>query len=382
MERFNLAIEEGVLTDLKQRLANVRWPEDAPAPVWQQGVPLSEMKRLCDYWLHHYDWRRCEKILNDFGQYRTPIDGVDIHFLHVRSPEPDALPIILTHGWPGSVIEFCKVIPALTNPVAHGGRPEDAFHVIVPSLPGYGFSGKPPSTDWSITKVADVWVKLVRQLGYKRFAAQGGDWGAGATTGIAALNPPELVGIHTNMAVAYPAPDAMDDLTETEKQSLAAVTRQMNEGAGYAAIHRTKPQTLGYSLADSPVGQAAWIYEKFRDWSDCNGDPLNSFTMDELLDNIMLYWLPSNGASSARMYAAGYPDDWTKTDRRGVPRHDYPIGVSVYPKELYRPSRRWAEQKYSRIVHWNELERGGHFAAFEVPDLFVAEMRASFRTLR
>jgi pimeloyl-ACP methyl ester carboxylesterase len=381
IEPFVLSIKEEVLLDLKRRLAMTRWPEDAPGPVWEQGVPLRDMQRLCDYWLNRYDWRRCERMLNDFGQFRTTIDGVGIHFLHVRSPEANALPLVLTHGWPGSVIEFSKVAGPLANPAAHGGDPADAFHVIAPSLPGYGFSDNPTSTDWSVKRVAKAWITLVRRLGYDRFVAQGGDWGAGVTTEISMLAPAELLAIHLNMAAAFPEPGEMNGLSDKEKRSLADLDLNVRQGRGYSEQQRTKPQTLGYALADSPIGQAAWIYDKFRDWSDCGGDPMNSYSADDILDNIMLYWLPNNGASSARMYATEWPTDWAPT-HSGFGRMSVPVGFSSFPKEIYRPARRWVEKKYGRLLHWNELEHGGHFAAFEVPASFVSEMRNCFRSVR
>ncbi len=382
IQPFTISIEETILEDLRQRLAATRWPEDSPAPSWQQGVPVSEMKRLCDYWREQYDWRRCERALNGLGQFRTAIDGVDIHFIHVRSPEPNALPMVLTHGWPGSVIEFHKVIGPLTDPVAHGGHAKDAFDVIVPSLPGFGFSGNPNSTAWSVTKIAAAWVELIRRLGYTRFVAQGGDCGALVSTEIGKLAPPELKGIHLNFAIAFPEESEMESLSDRENQSLADFKHNGQFGRGYSEIQRTKPQTLGYGLADSPVGQAAWIYDKFHDWSDCNGDPTSVFSFDEILDNIMLYWLPCHGASAARLYATPLPRDWRGNDNAGFTTQKVPLGVSVFPKEIFRPARRWMERKYGPLMYWNELERGGHFAALEQPQLFIEELRACFRPLR
>jgi len=379
---FTIAIDEQALDDLRRRLVNIRWPEEAPAPLWQQGVPVSEMKRLCDYWLKHYDWRRCERMLNGFAQFRTAIDGVDIHFLHVRSPEPNALPMVMTHGWPGSVVEFHKVIGPLTNPTAHGGHANDAFDLIVPSLPGFGFSGNPNSTGWSVTKIAEAWLALVKRLGYTNFVAQGGDVGALVSTEMGKLAPPELKGIHINFAIAFPEESEMENLSEREKKAIADFKHMGEYGRGYSEIQRTKPQTLGYSLADSPVGQAAWIYEKFHAWSDCNGDPTSVFSFDEILDNIMLYWLPCHGASAARIYATRLPHDWRGNDNGGYTTQNVPLGVSVFPKEIFRPARRWMERKYGPLMYWNEVERGGHFAALEQPALFIDEIRACFRPLR
>ncbi len=376
---FVLSISDEALVDLRRRLRATRWPEASPLEGWQQGVPLGDIQHLCDYWMNRYDWRRCERMLNGFGQYQTTIDGVEIHFLHVRSAETEALPLLMTHGWPGSVIEFSKVVRPLTDPAAFGGHPADAFHVIVPSLPGYGFSGKPAGADWSFKKIAKAWITLVRRLGYKSFAAQGGDWGAAVTTELAILAPPELKAIHLTMAAAFPEPGEMATLSDPEKKSLADLADHVRLGRGYSEQQRTKPQTLGYSLADSPAGQAAWIYDKFRDWSDCRGDPMNSYSPDDVLDNIMLYWLPNNGASSARLYAAEWPADWTQGELAPL---SVPVGFSIFPKEIYRPARRWVEKKYGPLLHWNELEQGGHFAALESPASFVEEMRACFRSLR
>ena len=382
IEPFVLSVKEEELAELKCRLRMTRWPEAAPVPGWQQGVPLGEMQRLRDYWLNTYDWRRCERMLNGFGQFRTVIDGTAIHFIHARSPEPTALPIVITHGWPGSVIEFCKVIDPLVNPAAHGGDARDAFHVIVPSLPGFGFSDNPPSIDWGDQRIARAWLTLLRRLGYRRFVAQGGDWGAAVTVELAALEAPELLGIHLNMAIVLPDKNDMDNLTEKERQLLADLANFVRDGRGYSEQQRTKPQTLGYALAESPMGQAAWIYDKYRDWSDCDGDPLNSFSLDEMLDNIMLYWLPNHGASAARLYATVQPEAWERSGTTGFRPLSLPVGVSVYPKEMYRTSRRWAEKRYSQLIYWNEPERGGHFAAFEEPASFVNEMRNCFRPLR
>lgn len=378
IEPFTLAIPEKTLDDLRVRLRLTRFPESSPAPGWQQGVPVDNLKHLCDYWAHRYNWRRCETMLNGFGQFRTRVDGVGIHFLHKRSAEANALPLLLTHGWPGSIVEFSKVIDALANPVAHGGCASDAFHVIVPSLPGYGFSDNPPSLEWSHKKIASAWIVLMRRLGYMRYVAQGGDWGAAVTTEMALQQPAGLAAIHLNMAAALPEPG--ETLSAEEIESLAGLKRQTETGRGYSEQQRTKPQTLGYALADSPSGQAAWILDKFKDWSDCGDDPLNSFSEDDLLDNIMMYWLPNHAASAARLYALEWPSDWS--DPSGFPPLSIPVGFSSFPKEILRPARRWVEKKYGKLLHFNEVARGGHFAAYEAPDIFVDEMRACFRSLR
>jgi pimeloyl-ACP methyl ester carboxylesterase len=370
---LTLDVPQALLDDLRARLANTRWPEAETAP--GQGVPLAVAREICTYWAQTYDWRRCEAMLNGFGQYRTTIDGLGIHFLHIRSPEPDALPLLLTHGWPGSVIEFHKVIGPLTDPARHGGDAKDAFHLVIPSLPGYGFSDRPVGPGWGLERTAAAWVTLMGRLGYTHFVAQGGDWGAGVTNAIAALNPPGLRGIHLNMVLASPAPEDMAELTPAEEASLAAQKRYRKDGSAYARQQMTRPQTLGYGLTDSPIGQAMWIYEKFCEWADCGGDARTVLSLDEMLDNIMLYWLPGNAASSARLY-------WESFRTFSAAAVDVPVGCSIFPAEIFRPSKRWAERKFPRLIHWRELDKGGHFAAFEQPELFTAELRETFRTLR
>ncbi len=364
-----------MLADLQSRLATTRWPERETVGDWNQGVPLDRIKALCDYWARDYDWRRCEARLNALGQYRTRIDGLRIHFLHVRSRNPDAVPLILTHGWPGSVVEFLDVIGPLTDPVAHGADAADAFHVVVPSLPGFGFSDKPTTTGWGVERIATAWITLMKRLGYGRFFAQGGDWGAAITTAIGMRGRPECAGIHLNMPLIYPGKDDLAKLTEAEQASVASMKFYRRSDSGYAKMQRTRPQTLGYGLTDSPAGQAAWIYEKFHAWTDNDGVPESALTRDAMLDNIMLYWLPATAASSARLY-------WESLDSFRTTPLALPVGVTIYPKEFSRPSRRWAERNFANIIHWNETDRGGHFAAFEQPDLFVAELRSCFRKIR
>jgi pimeloyl-ACP methyl ester carboxylesterase len=372
---LTLEVPQAMLDDLRLRLAHTRWPERETVADASQGVPLAMAREICAYWEVAYDWRRCEAMLNALGQFRTAIDGVGIHFLHIRSPEPNALPLLLTHGWPGSVIEFHKVIGPLTDPVRYGGRAEDAFHVIAPSLPGYGFSDRPAGSGWPLERIAAAWIVLMRRLGYGHFVAQGGDWGSGVTNAIATINPPELRGIHLNLVLANPEPVDMENLTAAEQDALAALKRYRNDGNAYAKQQMTRPQTLGYGLTDSPAGQAMWIYEKFLEWADCNGDPRNVLSLDEMLDNIMLYWLPGTAASSARLY-------WESFRRFSANPVTVPVGCSIFPKEIFRPSRRWAERKFPNLIHWNELDKGGHFAAFEQPEIFAGELRAAFRAIR
>ncbi len=371
---FSLQIPQDQIDDLRRRLAATRWPEAETVTDWSQGAPLSKVRALCAYWQTRYDWRRCETRLNALGQYRTVIDGLGIHFLHIRSAVPGALPLLMTHGWPGSVVEFMKVIGPLVDPSAHGGLPSDAFHLILPSLPGYGFSDKPNKPGWGVERISRAWIELMRRLGYDRYVAQGGDWGAAVTTEIARAKPSGCVAVHLNMPLALP--EDTSDATPAEQEYLARFQRFYLRGRGYSALQGTRPQTLGYGLTDSPAGQAAWIYEKFQDWSDCGGDPENIFTLDELLDNIMLYWLPATAASSARLYWESIAHGF-----RARPV-DIPVGLSVFPKELTPVSRRWAEKVYSNLIHFNEMDRGGHFAAMEQPALFVKEIRDCFRRLR
>ena len=375
---LDIKIDQGVLDDLSTRLANTRFPEKETVDDWDQGIPLAYVRELTEYWRTSYDWRRCEAALNAYPNHLIEIDGVDIHFLHIRSPEPGARPLLLSHGWPGSVIEFMDVVGPLSDPVAHGGKAQDAFHLVIPSLPGYGFSGKPASIGWSVEKIAESWHALMTALGYDAWFAQGGDWGAMITAAIGAQDKGGCKGIHLNMIVAAPPPEVMESPTEEEQAALARLALYREKGAGYSEQQRTKPQTLGYALADSPSGQMAWIVEKFHQWSDCGdengGHPENVFSRDHLLDNVMLYWLNNAGASSGRLYwhSFGKPDFSPVT---------IPSGYSLFPQEIMRASRRWAETRFKDIVYWNSLERGGHFAAMERPALFVDEVRACFREM-
>jgi pimeloyl-ACP methyl ester carboxylesterase len=374
---FRIEIPDADLDDLRQRLRRTRWPDAETVGDWSQGIPLSYARDLCEYWLDGYDWRACEASLNQFPQFRTSIDDLDIHFLHVRSPQADALPLVLTHGWPGSIVEFRKVIGPLTDPVAHGGDATDAFHVVCPSLPGFGFSGKPTSPGWGTEHIADAWDELMTRLGYDRYGAQGGDWGSGVTQALGARHAPHLAGIHINMVTAPPDPDTMNDLTEREKDALAAMKHYQDWDSGYSKEQSTRPQTVGYGLVDSPAGLCGWIVEKFWAWTDSDGDPANVLTRDEMLDDVMLYWLPGTGASSARLYWESFGK--LRSGNREV---RVPVGCSVFPKEIIRPSRRWAEKEYPDLRYWNEPAKGGHFAAFEQPDTFVDEVRAAFRSFR
>ena len=375
IQPFVLNIPQDQLDDLNHRLGHTRWPERETVADWTQGAPLAKVQALCDHWRHRYDWRRFEAALNALGQFKTQIDGLGIHFLHVRSPHAGAMPLLMTHGWPGSVAEFMKVIGPLTDPVAHGGDAADAFHVIAPSLPGYGFSDKPAAAGWAVPRIAAAWITLMGRLGYERWVAQGGDWGAAVTTGIGVIRPPACAAIHVNMPLVTPTPEDIAQATPAEQASLAYLAYFQDKETGYSKEQSTRPQTLGYGLSDSPAGQAAWIYEKMWAWTDNQGAPEDVFSLDEMLDNIMLYWLPGTAASSGRLYWESY-GSFTST------RLELPVGVSVYPREIIRPSRRWADRQMANIIHWNELSKGGHFAAWEQPASFVGELRDCFRYVR
>lgn len=373
LKSFELHVDQGQIDDLRTRLKGVRWPDEEPVEDWSQGIPLSYVQRLCAYWVDGYDWRSCESKLNATGQFKTEIDGVDIHFLHARSPHDGALPLILTHGWPGSVREYLDLIEPLTNPP----DPADAFHVVCPSLPGFAFSGKPRSTGWGVQRIADAWAELMTRLGYTRFGAHGGDWGSVVSGRLAAIAPDRVVGVHLPIPFVDLAaePDSPESLNEFEKQGAAISTEYAMSGTGYFAEQMTKPQTLGYGLADSPVGQLAWIVEKFHGWTDCAGHPENVVSRDALLDNVMLYWLSNTGASAARIYwesLADLPRDQITT----------PAGCSIFPKEMIRVPRARAETRFSDIRYWNELPVGGHFAPLEQPKIFVDELRKFFRIVR
>ena len=368
---YRIDVPAAVLDDLHQRLARTRWPESETVDDWSQGIPLSYTRELADYWADGYDWRAREAALNRFDQYLTEIDGLDIHFIHQRSPHDDALPLLITHGWPGSVVEFHKVIEPLVNPPS--GRAEDAFHVICPSLPGYGFSGKPTHTGWGVEKIAEAWETLAGRLGYGRYGAQGGDWGAAVTTQIG-RNRGHCVGIHLNMPIAKPV-EGSGDFSEDDQRALAAYAEHRKWGTGYSKQQSTRPQTLGYGLVDSPAGQLAWVIEKFWAWADCDGHPEKVFSRDELLDNVMLYWVTGSGASSARLY-------WESFNRFvSDGRVELPTGVASFPKEILRTPRSWCDAAYN-ITHWTTMPRGGHFAAFEQPELYVDDVRTFFATLR
>ena len=370
---FTIDIPQEQLDDLQARLALTRFPEKEIVEDWDQGIPLSYVQELTEYWRGEYDWRRCEAALNALPHFITEIDGLDIHFIHVKSDNPDARPLIMTHGWPGSILEFIDVIEPLSKD----------FHLVIPSLPGYAFSGKPTEPGWGVPQTAKAWHDLMARLGYNRWFAQGGDWGAAVTDHIGQQNLGGCAGIHVNMVIARPDPETMNDLNPREQAAMARMGWYQEKDSGYSTQHATRPQTLGYGLADSPVGQMAWIIEKFHGWSDCGhadpasamgGHPENVFSRDHLLDNVMLYWLNNAAASSARLY-------WHSFRNPATEEITIPVGGTVAPYEIFGSSRRWAEQRMKNIVYWNEPEQGGHFLAMERPELFVGEVRGAFAAM-
>lgn len=371
---FTINTPEEQLTDLRNRINNTRWAEEECVDDWSQGIPLTYVREIADYWANQYDWRKSEQYLNTFDHFQTNIEDLAIHFIHQKSPHPDAYPLIITHGWPGSIVEFHKVIQPLVDPTKHGGKAEDAFHVVCPSLPGYGFSGKPSQSGWGVEKIAETWDQLMVRLGYENYGAQGGDWGAAVTTQIG-RNIGHCDAIHINMPIGRPTPESLQDPTDEEKSALEGLTYYQEWDSGYSKQQSTRPQTLGYGLVDSPVGQMAWIIEKFWSWMDCDGHPENTLTRDELLDNVMLYWLTASGASSARLYWESFGSFG------GGDKVELPTGVASFPKEIIRSPRRWCEESYN-ITHWTTMPKGGHFGAFEQPELFINDLRIFFKTIR
>jgi pimeloyl-ACP methyl ester carboxylesterase len=374
---FTYRVPQAALDDLQQRLARTRWPEREPVTDWSQGVPLTKLRELVDYWRGEYDWRRCERALARIPQFETEVDGLNLHLIHARSRHSDALPLVMTHGWPGSIVEFMEIVAPLTDPTAHGGTAEDAFHFVAPSLPGFGFSGKPTERGWTVERVALTWATLMARLGYRRYVAQGGDWGTFVTTRMAQLRVPGLAAVHLTMPQVVPN-EIPTDLTPAQQRAVDALTRFETDGFGYFAIQATKPQTIGYPLADSPAGLAAWIYEKYHAWTDHAGDPEQALTRDQMLDNITLYWLTNTAASSARMYVEN-PDLGTAKNAGII---EMPVGCSIFPREIFPAPRDWANKMYPNLFYWNDVARGGHFAAFEEPGLFVDELRAFKRAMR
>jgi pimeloyl-ACP methyl ester carboxylesterase len=385
---FRVNIPDAALVDLRRRIAATRWPDRETVSDQSQGVQLAKLQDLVRYWGSDYDWRKAEVKLNAVPQFVTAIDGIEIQFAHIRSPHPNAMPLIMTHGWPGSALELLKIVGPLTDPTAHGGRAEDAFHLVLPTYPGYGFSGKPTEA-WDPGRVALAWDVLMKRLGYERYVSQGGDWGAIISQVMAVQAPAGLLGIHTNMPGTTPASvlrlirnrePAPAEFSNAEKVAFAGLEAFYRKGFGYAEMMNTRPQTLGYGLSDSPVALAAFLYEKIATWTHSGGEPERVLTRDEILDNITLYWLTNTGSSSSRSY-------WDAAQGDGGPFNaieiaNVPVAVSVFPGEIYRAPRSWGEQSFKKLIYWNEVEKGGHFAAWEQPEIFAEEIRAAFRPLR
>ncbi|MGW5462964.1 epoxide hydrolase family protein [Streptomyces sp. NPDC003996] len=389
IEPFRLSVPQSDLDDLHDRLDRTRWPAELPGAGWEYGVPAGYLRELVRYWRHEYDWRAAEAELNRWPQFTTTIDGAKVHFAHIRSPEPDATPLVITHGWPGSIAEFLDVVGPLTDPVAHGGDAADAFHVVVPGIPGFGLSGPTTERGWEARRVADAWAELMRRLGYARFGLQGGDWGAAISRELGRVHPERVIGVHLNL---LPGAQAATEPTEEELAALGPEERERTlrswrrwdawsrDGAGYASLQSTRPHTLGYALTDSPVGQLAWIVEKFREWTDCEELPEEAVDRDRLLTNVMLYWLTGTAGSSARIY---YERAHVTGDRAWQPAEPStaPTAVAVFPADPQIPLRHKAERT-ENLVRWTEFDRGGHFAALEEPDLLIDDVRAFFRQLR
>ena len=380
IEPFTIDVPDSVLADMKERLARARMPDEPEGVGWQLGMNQAYLRQLVEYWRDEFDWRAQERRLNRLEQFKTTIDGLDIHFVHRRSPEPDAFPLILTHGWPGTFAEFDKVIEPLTDPVAHGGRAEDAFHVVVPSIPGYGFSDRPPRLGYGRDRTGAMFAELMARLGYERYGAQGGDLGAGISRWLAANDAEHVAGLHLNLCTAGP-PDPEDPTAGVPPEEIALMEERAafwtDEERGYSHMHGTKPQTLGYSLNDSPVGLAAWIVEKYRSWCDCDGDPETRFSKDELLTTLTIYWATETATSAARYYYEG---------RHGAnapdpARIEVPTACAAFPGEFRFTPRRWLEARYN-LVRFTMMPSGGHFAASEEPELYVDDLRAFFRELR
>ena len=372
VQPFTINVPQADLDDLRDRLGRTRWPDALPDVGWRYGAPLSYIKELADYWQSSYDWRKHEALLNSYDHFTTTIDGANVHFMHVRSPHDNAIPLLMTHGWPGSIVEFLDVIEPLTNPDDDG----DAFHLVMPSIPGYGFSGPTNDTGWDHVRVARAFVQLMSELGYERYGVQGGDWGAAVSRDIATLDPDHVIGAHINM-FGTRAPADASDLTDEERRRVDRAQLFQRDGWGYGWIQGTRPQTLSYGLTDSPVGQLAWIAEKFKEWTDSEDLPEDAVDRDRLLTNISIYWFTRTAGSSARLYY----ETFHAGSGLGAEQSKVPLGVAVFPREIAPAIRRFADEK-EPIVHWSEFDRGGHFAAMEEPDLFVGDVREFFRRFR
>ncbi|MEU8261684.1 epoxide hydrolase family protein [Micromonospora sp. NPDC048999] len=386
MRPFRIDVDQSSLDDLHRRLDATRWQPQLPGVGWERGVPRQYLEDLVQHWRTRFDWRAVEQRLNQFPQYVTGVDGVDVHFVHVRSPEPGAVPLVLTHGWPSTFTEFLKVIGPLTDPARHGGDPRDAFHVVIPSLPGYGFSGAPREAGWDVRRVARAWAELMRQLGYDRYVVQGGDWGAPISLHLGLADPTHVAGVHVSMLVTMPPADpsalAALELDDEDQARLAFAGRFEQDGAGWRKIQSTRPRTLGYALTDSPVGQLAWLVEKYKEWSGATGAPEEAIDRDDLLAMASIYWLTATAESSAQLYYESNHriEDFLRTWAGPWPL-TMPAGVAYFPGDVVRPVRKLAEQILPTLAHWTEFDRGGHFAALEQPELFVDDVRAFARIL-
>lgn len=386
MRPFKIQIPQSQLDDLRARIAATRWPDEIPGQGWSRGAPLDYVRELAEYWRTTYDWRAAEARLNLFPQFITEIDGTDVHFLHVRSPEPGALPMILTHGWPGSVAEFLDVIGPLTDPAGHGGQPSDAFHLVIPSLPGFGFSGPTGQAGWDTGRVARAWKELMRSLGYDRYLVQGGDWGSPISLRLGLADPEHVAGVHVNMLVTFPPQDdpaAMSGLGSQDLARLQFALEFQQDGMGWIKIQSTRPQTLAYALTDSPVGQLAWIAEKYKEWTDSRTAPEDAVSRDQLLTIVTIYWLTATAGSSAQLYYESSHTDADFAMTWGGPWPlAMPVGVASFPKDAVRPIRSWGEKILPTLARWTEFDRGGHFAAMEQPDLYIQDVREFARSLR
>jgi pimeloyl-ACP methyl ester carboxylesterase len=387
---FRINIPQSALDDLRNKVLATRWPDKETVNDQSQGAQLAKIQALAQYWGTQYDWRKVEAKLNSLPQFVTDLDGLDIHFIHVRSKHPNALPLIITHGWPGSVLEIVKAIDPLTNPTSHGGRAEDAFDVVIPSMPGYGFSERPTGTGWNPERMGRAWHELMTRLGYKKYVSQGGDWGSVVADTMGRQAPPGLAGIHVNMPAAVPGDlmkailagePAPAGLSTKEKAAFESLSTFFSKNAGYGVMMVTRPQTVGYALSDSPVGLAAWHYDKFAQWTYSGGEPERSLTRDEMLDDITLYWLTNSAISSARLYWENNNNNFS-AEAQKTAEIKVPVAVTVFPGEIYQAPKSWTEKAYPRLIYFNEVNKGGHFAAWEQPELFAAELRAAFRTLR